>query len=59
MIDLGVCYALPARFPSLGHAARVELIGTDGVMLIDDDHTDQVMYSDRGVFPTCTCPTMT
>ena len=49
VINLGVCYALPARFPSLGHAARVELIGTDGVMLIDDDHTDQVMYSDRGV----------
>ncbi|MEI7681116.1 MAG: gfo/Idh/MocA family oxidoreductase, partial [Betaproteobacteria bacterium] len=23
----------------------VELIGTDGVLIIDDDHTDQMMYS--------------
>lgn len=48
-INLGVCYALPEKYPALGHAARVELIGTDGVMLLDDDHTDQVMYSDHGV----------
>jgi predicted dehydrogenase len=49
VISLGVCYALPTKYPSLGHAARVELIGTDGVILLDDDHTDQVMYSDKGV----------
>lgn len=49
VINLGVCYALPARYPALGHAARVELIGSDGVILIDDDHTDQVMYTDVGV----------
>jgi len=48
-VNLGVCYSLPAKYPALGHAARVELIGTDGVMLLDDDHTDQVMYSDVGV----------
>ena len=48
-VSLGVCYALPEKYPALGHAARVELLGTDGVILIDDDHTDQVMYSDQGV----------
>ena len=48
-VNLGVCYALPEKYPALGHAARVELIGTDGVMLLDDDHTDQVMYTDQGV----------
>ncbi|MDH4308926.1 MAG: Gfo/Idh/MocA family oxidoreductase [Acidimicrobiia bacterium] len=48
-VNLGVCYVLPEKYPALGHAARVELIGTDGVMLLDDDHTDQVMYSDHGV----------
>ncbi len=48
-VNLGVCYALPEKYPALGHAARVELLGTDGVMLLDDDHTDQVMYSDVGV----------
>lgn len=45
VVDLGVCYALPQHYPSLGHAGRVELIGTDGVLIIDDDHTDQMMYS--------------
>ena len=45
VVDLGVCYALPKHYPSLGHAGRVELIGTDGVLIIDDDHTDQMMYS--------------
>ena len=48
-VNLGVCYALPEKYPALGHAARVELLGTDGVMLLDDDHTDQVMYSDQGI----------
>ena len=48
-VSLGVSYALPEKYPALGHSARVELIGTDGVMLLDDDHTDQVMYSDVGV----------
>ncbi len=45
VVDLGVCYALPKHYPSLGHAGRVELLGTDGVLIIDDDHTDQMMYS--------------
>jgi predicted dehydrogenase len=45
VVNLGVCYALPKHYPSLGHAGRVELIGTDGVLIIDDDHTDQMMYS--------------
>ncbi len=49
VVNLGVCYALPEKYPALGHAARVELLGTEGVMLLDDDHTDQVMYSERGV----------
>lgn len=48
-VNLGVSYALPEKYPARGHAARVELIGTDGVMLLDDDHTDQVMYSNVGV----------
>ncbi|RPI41834.1 MAG: gfo/Idh/MocA family oxidoreductase, partial [Betaproteobacteria bacterium] len=48
-VNLGVCYALPEKYPALGHAARVELLGTEGVILLDDDHTDQVMYSNEGV----------
>ncbi|MBI3938420.1 MAG: Gfo/Idh/MocA family oxidoreductase, partial [Betaproteobacteria bacterium] len=47
--NLGVCYALPEKYPALGHAARVEILGTEGVMILDDDHTDQLMYSEKGV----------
>ena len=49
VVNLGVCYALPQHYPSLGHAARVEILGTEGVMILDDDHTDQLMYSNPGV----------
>ena len=49
VVNLGVSYALPARYPTLGQSDRVELLGTEGTMLIDDDHMDHVLYSDRGV----------
>ena len=49
VVNLGVSYALPEKYPALGHAARVEVLGTEGVMILDDDHTDQLMYSERGV----------
>ncbi len=49
VVNLGVSYALPEKYPSLGHAARVEILGTDGVMILDDDHADQLMYSNQGV----------
>jgi predicted dehydrogenase len=48
VVNLGVCYALPREYPALGHAARVELLGSEGVLLIDDDHTDQIMYTEQG-----------
>ena len=48
-VNLGISYALPAKYPSLGHAARVEVLGTEGVMILDDDHTDQIMYSNIGI----------
>src|SRR5712671_6048857 len=47
--SLGVGYALPEKYPALGHAARVEVLGTEGVMILDDDHTDQLMYTEKGV----------
>jgi predicted dehydrogenase len=49
VIGISVSYALPKGYPALGHAARVELLGSEGVMLLDDDHTDRMLYSDRGV----------
>jgi predicted dehydrogenase len=50
VLNLGVSYALPEKWPSVGHSARVELLGTDGVLLINDDHTDQILQTDAG-FP--------
>ena len=47
--SLGVSYALPEKYPALGHAARVEVLGTEGVMILDADHTDQLRYSEKGV----------
>lgn len=49
VINLGVSYALPAKYPTLGQSDRVELLGTEGTMIIDDDHMDHVLYSDRGI----------
>jgi predicted dehydrogenase len=49
VVNLGVSYALPARYPTLGQSDRVELLGTEGTMIIDDDHLDHILYSERGV----------
>ena len=48
-VNLGISYALPEKYPALGHAARVEMVGTEGVIILDDDHTDQIMYSNKGI----------
>jgi predicted dehydrogenase len=49
VINLGVSYALPSGYPTLGQSDRVELLGTEGTMIIDDDHMDHLLYSERGV----------
>ncbi|MEO7402504.1 MAG: Gfo/Idh/MocA family oxidoreductase [Burkholderiales bacterium] len=49
VINLGVSYALPARYPTLGQSDRLELLGTEGTMIVDDDHGDHLLYSDRGI----------
>ena len=33
VVNLGISYALPEKYPALGHAARVEVVGTDGEAL--------------------------
>ena len=49
VINFGVSYALPARYPTLGQSDRVELLGAEGTMIIDDDHMDHLLFSDKGV----------
>lgn len=49
VVNLGTSFALPEKYPSLGYSGRIELIGTEGVLFIDDDHLDQLMYTERGI----------
>lgn len=49
VINLGISYALPARYPILGQSDRVELLGSEGTMIIDDDHRDHLLYSEKGI----------
>jgi predicted dehydrogenase len=49
VVSLGVNYALPEKYPSLGQIARMEILGTEGVLLYDDDHKDQVLYTEHGI----------
>lgn len=48
VVDAGVCYTLPENFPTSGQSIRFEVFGTDGVLLIDDDHRDQMLFTERG-----------
>ena len=49
VVSLGVSYALPANYPTLGQSDRVELLGSEGTMIIDDDHLDHLLYSEQGI----------
>ena len=49
VFTLGVDYALPAKYPTFGTNSRIEILGTEGVYLIDDDSKDQVLYTERGI----------
>ncbi len=49
IVNFGVCYALPTNYPTQGQSDRVELIGVDGCMIIDDDHLNQIIYSEKGI----------
>jgi predicted dehydrogenase len=49
VVSLGVDYALPEKYPTLGQSVRLEILGTEGVMLFDTDYKDQILYTDRGI----------
>ena len=48
-ISAGIYYGLPEQYPSRGLSSRVELLGSEGVLLIDGDNTDEILYTERGV----------
>jgi predicted dehydrogenase len=49
VINFGIGYALPARYPTQGQSDRVELLGSDGTMIIDDDHMEHLIFSEKGI----------
>ncbi len=49
VVNAGICHSLPEKYPSRGLASRVELLGDQGVLLIDGDNADQIMYTERGM----------
>ena len=49
VVSMNIDYALPANYPTFGTSSRVELLGTKGVVLIDDDSRDQIVYTDEGI----------
>lgn len=48
VFDVGVCYMLPHEFPTTGQSIRLEIFGTDGALMIDDDHRDQMLFTEQG-----------
>lgn len=48
VVNLGVCYALPAKYPSLGQSSRFEILGDQGVILLDVDNKDSLLFTDNG-----------
>jgi predicted dehydrogenase len=49
VINFGISYALPANYPTQGQSDRVELLGAEGTMIIDDDHMDHILFTEKGI----------
>jgi predicted dehydrogenase len=47
--NLGVYYALPAHAPQLGMGVRIEVFGSEGALLLNDDHTDELLITNKGI----------
>ena len=49
VVSLGVDYALPEKYPTLGQSPRMEVLGTEGVIFLDEEHKEHIIYSNKGV----------
>jgi len=49
VVNLGVFYALPSHYPGLGQGVRFEIYGTEGALMMDDDHKDELLVSNTGI----------
>jgi predicted dehydrogenase len=49
VVNLGVYFALPAHAPQLGMGVRFEVYGTEGALIENDDHTDELLITNKGI----------
>ena len=49
LVNLGICYALPAKYPTYGQSAKFEILGDEGVILLDIDNKDSFLFTEKGI----------
>lgn len=49
VVNLGICYALPSKYPSQGSGVRIEIFGTDGVLMLDGDQKEELIHTEQGI----------
>jgi predicted dehydrogenase len=49
VVNLGVFFALPSHAPQLGMGVRFEVYGDDGALILNDDHTDELLITNNGI----------
>jgi myo-inositol 2-dehydrogenase/D-chiro-inositol 1-dehydrogenase len=49
VVSAGIAYALPEQYPTLGQSPRLELIGTTGALVLEDERRNHFLYSEQGV----------
>ncbi len=49
VVNLGVYFALPAHAPQLGMGVRIEVFGSEGALILNDDHTDELLITNKGI----------
>ncbi len=54
-VSLGVGWALPAKYPTQGRLVRTEVLGEKGVLFLDEDHKENILYTEEG-FPHAYIP---
>lgn len=48
LATLGISFALSAQHPTQGQLARIEMLGEEGSMFLDGDHSGNLLFTDRG-----------
>ena len=49
VVNIGCFYALPAKYPTYRQSARLEILGDEGVIILDMDNKDSFLFTDNGV----------